>query len=284
MKNIKNLDLFQIGEIAKMFHLSVGTIRFYEKNDLLKPEYVDKETGYRYFSPQQFECLNTIRYLRMLDMPTCKIREFLKNRDVSKIQQMLTEQKFAVIEKQKELKIIEKKIDNRLKYLKNALESELDKIQIKTVESKRIVWLKNNIEMKSYIDPNFETSIRTLEKNQKEATVFLGKVGLGISKELLLNKKYDCYDMVFLTLDDEDNFLGQVEELPQETCATIRFCGSHKDASKYYKKLINYIYKNDLNITGFSKEISMIDFGITNDINKFVTEIQIPIGGHNEEF
>lgn len=135
-------ELFQIGEIAKMFHLSVGTIRFYEKNDLLKPEYVDNETGYRYFSTQQFECLNTIRYLRMLDMPVNEIREFLKNRDVSKIQQMLTEQKSAVIKKQKELKIIEKKIDNRLKYLKNALESELDKIQIKTVESKRIVWLK----------------------------------------------------------------------------------------------------------------------------------------------
>lgn len=137
---------------------------------------------------------------------------------------------------------------------------------------------KNNIEIKSYIDSNFETSIRELEQNQKEATVFLGKVGLGISKELLLNKKYDSYDRVFLILDDEDNFSGQVEELPKETCATIRFCGSNKDASKYYKKLITYIDKNSLKITGFSKEISMIDFGITNDTNKFVTEIQIPIG------
>lgn len=274
---MKRTDLFQIGEIAKMFHLSVGTIRFYEKNDLLKPEYVDKETGYRYFSTQQFECLNTIRYLRTLDMPINEIREFLKNRDVSKIQQMLSKQKSAVIEKQKELKIIEKRIDNRLQYLKNALESDLNKIEIKTVESKRIVWLKNNIQIKSYIDSEFETSIRKLEQNQKEATVFLGKVGLGISKELLVNKKYDSYDRVFLTLDNEDNFLGQVEEAPQETCVTIRFCGSHKDASKYYKKLINYIDKNNLNITGFSKEISMIDFGITNETNKFVTEIQIPI-------
>lgn len=30
-------------------------------------------------------------------------------------------------------------------------------------------------------------------------------------------------------------------------------------------------------IAGFSKEITMIDYGITNDTNQFVTEIQIPI-------
>ena len=275
---MKKSELFQIGEIAKMFHLSVGTIRYYEKNGLLQPEYIDDNTGYRYFSSQQFECLNTIRYLRMLDMPIDKIKEFLKNRDINKIQNMLLAQRNSVIEKQKELKIIEKKINNRLKYLDNALNSEFDKIQIKTVESRRIFWLKNHIKIKTYVNSDFETSIRNLEQNQDEAIVFLGKVGLGISKELLLEKKYDSYDRVFLSLDNEDSFSGTVETLPQETCVTIRFCGSHKDATKYYKKLLNYIDKNKLNITGFSKEISMIDFGITNDTSKFVTEIQIPIG------
>jgi len=55
--------LFQIGEVAKMFHISVGTLRHYEKSGLLQPEYTDNETGYRYYSTRQFECLNTIRYL-----------------------------------------------------------------------------------------------------------------------------------------------------------------------------------------------------------------------------
>lgn len=37
------------------------------------------------------------------------------------------------------------------------------------------------------------------------------------------------------------------------------------------------IENHSLQITGFSKEITMIDYGITNDTDKFVTEIQIPI-------
>ena len=73
-------ELFQIGDVAKLFHLSVGTLRHYEKNGLLQPEYIDPQSGYRYYSTRQFECLNTIRYLRVLDMPLDQIGDFLKKR------------------------------------------------------------------------------------------------------------------------------------------------------------------------------------------------------------
>lgn len=35
--------------------------------------------------------------------------------------------------------------------------------------------------------------------------------------------------------------------------------------------------KEKLKITGFSREITLIDYGITGDTDKFVTEIQIPV-------
>ena len=58
--------LFQIGAVARMFHLSVGSLRHYEALGLLRPERIDPATGYRYYGPGQFETLNTIRYLRAL--------------------------------------------------------------------------------------------------------------------------------------------------------------------------------------------------------------------------
>ncbi len=58
---------------------------------------------------------------------------------------------------------------------------------------------------------------------------------------------------------------------------SIRFCGSHKEAPAYYRKLDGFISEHRLKITGFSKEITMIDYGITNDTDQFVTEIQIPV-------
>ncbi len=101
--------LFPIGDVAKLFHLSVGSLRHYEKARLLPPEYIDRATGYRYYSTRQFECLNTIRYLRALDMPLVQIAGFLQNRDVNKMRELLRQQK--------ELQIMEKKIDNRLEQL-----------------------------------------------------------------------------------------------------------------------------------------------------------------------
>ena len=80
-----------------------------------------------------------------------------------------------------------------------------------------------------------------------------------------------------MLLDREDEFEGDVEELPIETCVTLRFCGSHADAPDQYQKLAAFIDDHNLQIAGFSKEITMIDYGMTNDTDKFVTEIQIPI-------
>lgn len=38
-----------------------------------------------------------------------------------------------------------------------------------------------------------------------------------------------------------------------------------------------YIKKHQMQIVGFSREITLIDYGITNDPGKFVTEICIPV-------
>lgn len=73
---MENKKLFQIGDVAKMFHISVGSLRRYEQAGLLKPEYTDPETGYRYYSARQFEVLNTIRYLRVLICHWVRLESF----------------------------------------------------------------------------------------------------------------------------------------------------------------------------------------------------------------
>lgn len=268
-------DMFQIGEIAELFHVSVGTLRHYEKEGLLKPEYVDTETGYRYYSTEQFERLNAIRYLRVLGTPLKQISAFLNNKNLESIKQILENQKLEISKKRHELEIIEKKIDNRLSQLQSAVNSEFDTIKIITVPPKRIAWIRNSLTVKNHLDLEF--SIRKLEEYQNKAVVFLGKVGVGISEEHLKSGQYETYDRVFLILDEEDTYTGEVTELPKSQSVVIRYRGSHREAPEQYAKLIEYIDENKLEIAGFSSEITMIDYAYTNDTDKFVTEIQIPI-------
>ena len=274
-------NLFSIGEAAKLFHLSVSSLRHYESAGLLTPEYTDPDTGYRYYSVRQFEVLNTIRYLRALDLPLSQIADFLQNRDVDRIEEKLRLQKEAVRKKLEALRLVERKIDNRLRQISDASCSELNTIRMVTSPACRMVVLKADLRISGFLD--MEAPIRKLDQSQTEATIFLGKVGVGISAEQLLSGDFTHYERIFLVLDEEDQFDesalsgGTLLHLPETSCLCVRFRGSHPEAPEQYRRLLEYVRKNGLMISGFSREITLIDYGLTNDPEKFVTEIRIPV-------
>ncbi|MDD6708042.1 MAG: MerR family transcriptional regulator [Eubacterium pyruvativorans] len=268
-------ELFGIGDVAKMFHISASSLRHYENIGILKPERVDPDSGYRYYSSRQFEVLNSIRYLRALDMPLSEIDDFLQNRDVNVIEKKLKEQKKVVLAKAEELRRIERKINNRLSMIEDARGSIFDEVHLIQKGSCRMIWIKASLKIGSYLD--METPIRKLDAQQAEATVFLGKIGLSISAEKLDRSDFSQYDGIFLILDDEDHYEGEIVNVPETLCVSIRFRGSHPQAPEQYKKLLKYISRHNLKISGFSREVTMIDYGITNDPDQFVTEISIPV-------
>lgn len=268
-------NLFSIGDVAKLFHLSVSSLRHYEEKGLITPEYIDPDSGYRYYGARQFEALNSIRYLRALDISLNEIADFLGNRDVERMEEKLFSQKKAVIAKQEELKRIERKIDNRLRMIADAKNSIFDTVYLTRKDACRMVWVEDSLKIQGFWD--METPMRKLEQEQTEAVIFLGKVGVGISAKNLYDNHFDKYDSIFLILDEEDQFDGKTTNLSETLCVSIRFHGSHAEAPAQYQKLMTYIAEHELKISGFSREITMIDYGMTNDINKFVTEISIPV-------
>ena len=76
-------------------------------------------------------------------------------------------------------------------------------------------------------------------------------------------------------LDEEDNYNGEVQQLPQALCVRIRFRGSHAQAPEQYEKLTAYIAAHQMEVV--VSGITMIDYGLTNDLQKFITEISIPV-------
>ena len=153
--------LFSIGEVSKLFHISVSSLRHYENVGLLHPEYTSPDSGYRYYGTEQFEVLNTIRYLRALDMPLTEIEDFLKNKDISNIEEKLMQQKKIVQEKQEELKRIEQKINHRLNVLSEAQNTPLDTVTIVQLPSSRIVWVDTPLKIEHSQD--MEAPIRKLD-------------------------------------------------------------------------------------------------------------------------
>lgn len=111
---VKRKGLFSIGELATVFHVTPGTIRHYESLGLLKPSFVDPETNYRFYEFSRLEVLHTIRYLRSLGMTLEAIGEFLRDRNVSGILELLEAQKMEIAAKQMRAENNKKKV--RKKY------------------------------------------------------------------------------------------------------------------------------------------------------------------------
>ncbi|QHI72647.1 MerR family transcriptional regulator [Aminipila terrae] len=266
-------DLFTIGQIAKLFDINIRTLRYYDEINFLKPEYIEPDSKYRYYSIKQFEHLNTIKYLRELNMPLFKIKEFLDNREVDGLVTMLKGQQDELTHKKYELERIERKIHNRLSQIQDAMKSDFNEIKEQVISERKIAVLKKSISL----GEDIEYPIAELGSTHLlNSAIFLGKVALSIEKDNLEMGKFDEFSSVIVIVEEEDQSGTSCSELAKGTYLTLRFQGTHKDAKKYYKKLLKYLKERNYKICGNAIEIALIDEGMTNDISQHVTEIQIP--------
>ena len=72
-------EFFSIGEVSKLFDINKKTLRYYDEIDLFKPSFVNKENKYRYYTLDQFQYLETIKYLKELGLSLEKIKHHLNN-------------------------------------------------------------------------------------------------------------------------------------------------------------------------------------------------------------
>ncbi|MDO4834739.1 MAG: MerR family transcriptional regulator [Bacillota bacterium] len=84
--------LLKIGEMAELNHVSTQTLRLYAKNKLVEPQYMNPETGYRYYTLEQCAKLDLIRALKSCHLPLQKIREIFELASEERLIQVLEEE------------------------------------------------------------------------------------------------------------------------------------------------------------------------------------------------
>ena len=59
--------MYKIGEFSKLTDLSVRTLRYYDECGILKPEYTDTFSGYRYYTEDNRKEAEDIKFMKDLD-------------------------------------------------------------------------------------------------------------------------------------------------------------------------------------------------------------------------
>lgn len=109
-----------ISEMAQIHDISRQTLIYYDKIDLFKPEIIDENNGYRYYSTLQIPLLREICFLRSIGMPLEDIRKSnAYNNSESTIE--LLESQHKKIEKEiAELELQKKQIEKRVNIYRSA--------------------------------------------------------------------------------------------------------------------------------------------------------------------
>lgn len=69
--------LLKIGEVADFFQISVKAVRIYEKKGIITPAYIDPESGYRYYTPDQLHQLAALLELKALGFSLDEIKDVM---------------------------------------------------------------------------------------------------------------------------------------------------------------------------------------------------------------
>lgn len=266
---------FTIGELSKLFNISSTALRYYDEIDLFKPNYINKENKYRYYTIDQFEYLNTIIYLKDLGVPLKEIKSAIEDANIQGLVNLFEKQQKITEQKIKELNLINKRLENRITQINDALNFDsLDQIREIYFDDRMVIVLENR--MKTLHD--FEIAIRKMENSlNQSSSFFCGQIGFSIAKDKLINRDIHTeeYDSVFKLIEDDIEDTELLTLLPKGIYVCIRYNGVHKDAQKYYEQLLDYIEEKGYNILDDSVEIQYIDPNLTNNEKEYINEIQI---------
>lgn len=99
--------LFSIGDVSKIYGLSVQALRHYHKIGLVIPSHIDEQTGYRYYTFDQFQFISRLKYMQSLGLSLEEIKRILSDGDAAKFKAVLYAMK---AEKELEMNSLRKKI------------------------------------------------------------------------------------------------------------------------------------------------------------------------------
>lgn len=100
------------GQFAQMANVSVRTVRFYDKQNILKPSYVSP-SGSRFYTDRDFARLQQILLLKYLGFSLEEIREMtINDMDVHFMQNSLKLQQKLIRDRIEQLQMVEKAIQD----------------------------------------------------------------------------------------------------------------------------------------------------------------------------
>jgi DNA-binding transcriptional MerR regulator len=263
---------FTISEFAKLRGTTSETLRHYDRIGLLKPDVIDKNNGYRYYSITQYEKLGTIKELRQLGISLDHIKNYFENRNLDKTRDVLIGALEDVENQMNELSEIESALKKKLKFLEMIMKSKEEFTPvIKTVEKRYNIMYDHGL--KGEQDMCYGWSMLEKALNGVSPIIATNRIGW-VFKNYKAGSKFS--DMERTPFIFTYNLLDGGNVFEAGDYVSVYYKG-HSYNQKAYDVLIDYINENNLEIDGDPLCFMQVDSTITDENQERSCEIQIKI-------
>lgn len=275
--------MFRIGEFSKIAQVSGRLLRYYDEIGLLKPQHIDKWTGYRYYTAEQLPRLNRILALKELGLSLEQIQQLLDEAiDTDGIRSLYLERKVQIERALRDELTRLQQVRLRLNQLDSLDENWLPDVVVKQVPAQPVLAYRDAkmseerlYELFDLLSQNMTRS--TVDKSKYGALftvlysdMFIPDANMDMAIGFVLNDKRAK------PLSIEPDIALTVQELPAAAqMATIVHRGLD-DHPITYNALGRWLEQNQYCIVGHGREL-LLENHYPAEPDKCIVEIQFPV-------
>ncbi len=268
--------MFKIGDFSKLSHVTVKKLRYYADIGLLEPDYVDAETGYRYYTVDQLPRLNRILALRDLGFSLDQIGHLLDEGLVAEQLRAMLRLRQAEVEQQiQEGEARLARIESRLRQIEREGNMSKFDVVLKEVKPVRAACLRKVIPDYGHLSKMFSDVYGHVMSNGGQPTA--PPVIVYYDPEFK-EQHADVEVIAPIAADVPDGAGVVMREVPGvETMASCVMKGPYEDFGEVYAAVMKWIEDKNYRLDGATREVYLRGPGDTDNPEEYLTEIQIPV-------
>lgn len=240
-----------IGQMAKANHVSEQALRFYDRENLLRPQQRG-ENGYRYYDIRQSARLDMIQYLRSIGLSLRQIRQQLAGENPSAILSLLEQRQNAIGEELHHLKTQQRAVQRMLHSFEQYQSAPPDGgILLEHLEKRLMYCIDSNVNFYDYGVEMYEQLLRELKgslmKNDLSLLYFCN-VGSILRQENLLAGRFVSTE-IFVFVEEQEPGMPPLQTLPAGNYLCV-YCDSFDKEKEYARRLLDEISARGYRIAG----------------------------------
>ncbi len=262
---------YSIGEFSKITRVSVKALRLYHEKGLLRPDFIDPQSGYRYYSAAQFYEIQLIGQLKAMGFTLQEIREIIDQCEEDQdLVNLLSHKKRELERKVKSFRESITVIEILLEKEKHAMNdnTQIDRVELKDIPDMLIAGHR--------MCGRYKDMGRGFQLLGKHAGRYIQGPALALYYDGEYKEEDADYEACFPVSKPVEAAEVDCRTLPGGRAATLVHEGPYETLSESYKILMDYLKSKSFEAQVPSREIFLKGPGMVLKGNprKYRTEIQ----------